>query len=107
MIVCGNYDLTVHNGNYVLRKAYTRRGGRIGYDHYTYYASLQSALTMAMQYAVRDGVEKKKLTDVSQVIAEIQRAEAEVKCSVDMLELKAALEKASRIQATPQRKKCA
>ena len=107
MKICGEYDLIVRNGCYVLGRARTRRDGRIEHEHCTYYASLSSALTRAMDYAVRDGIAKKELTDVSQVIAEIRRAEAEVKCAVEMLELKMALEKAGQTQNAPPPRKCA
>lgn len=105
--ICGEYDLTVNNSCYVLGKARTGKDGSIRYDHCTYYASLSSALTRAMDYAVRDGVEQGKLTEMRQVLAEIRRAEAEVKCAVEMLELKLTLEKASQTQNAPPGRKCA
>ena len=36
MKICGEYDLIVRNGCYVLGKARTRRDGRIEHDHCTY-----------------------------------------------------------------------
>lgn len=63
--------------------------------------SLDAALNAAIRYTIRDGVARKKLTTLEQVIAELQRTKAEVSHSVMMLAQNAVLGKIRQTQDAP------
>lgn len=99
--ICGKYYLTADNNSYILNEAHTTREGKTAYDAYTYHVSLDAALNAAIRYTIRDGVARKKLTTLEQVIAELQRTKAEVSHSVMMLALDAVLGKIRQTQDAP------
>lgn len=99
--ICGKYYLTADNNSYILNKAHTTREGKTAYDAYTYHVSLDAALNAAIRYTIRDGVARKKLTTLEQVIAKLQRTKAEVSHSVMMLAPDAVLGKIRQTQDAP------
>lgn len=85
--ICGNYYMTANSYNYIVKKEYRKNDGETGYSDYRYYSSLAAALNTTKDYAVRDGIAEEKLTDVKQMISELERATIEVKNAVAKLGL--------------------
>lgn len=85
--ICENYYMTANSYNYIVKKAYRKNDGETGYSDYRYYSSLAAALNTTKDYAVRDGIAEEKLTDVKQMISELERTATELKNAVAKLSL--------------------
>lgn len=84
--ICGNYYMTANSYNYIVKKACRKKNGEMGYSsHIWYYSSLVEALNTTKDYAIRDGIAEEKLTDVKQMISELERTTTEVKNAVARL----------------------
>ena len=86
--ICGNYYMTANSYNYIVKKAYRKKDGEMGYSYnILYYSSLFEALNTIKQYAIRDGIAEEKLTDLKQMISELERTATELKNAVAKLSL--------------------